>query len=392
MYKKSFVLLTAYVMAFLFTHQHMYSQTIVASGEWGQHSYYIVSYYMQTWEVSKANTKILIGPDAYLATLTSQEEHDFVANLLEGVTGPDLYAEYWLGGYQQDPNAPLDETWAWITGENWNYINWADTEPNDYYGPFSEANLGIANWYDGWRWNDQGQLHDNLRGYVAEEGAIQVQIDIKPCSDLNIINCRNRNGVIPVAILSTDDFDATIVDHTTVIFEGASETHINKRTGLPRRHEKDVDHDGDTDLVFHFRRCETDLTCESEVGVLTGSTFDGYLIYGEDDVRMVKRKRHSFYASDIAKDYILSDNFPNPFNLETKIQFYIPKSSHVAVRIYNSLGEEVRILTDKQFETGYHSVIWNGKNNAGNTVPSGLYLIHFRSENYFQMKKMMLLK
>ena len=116
---------------------------------------------------------------------------------------------------------------------------------------------------------------------------IAVDIDIKPGSDPNSINCNNENAVITVAILTTDDFDATTVDHTTVTFEGASETHVNKKTGDPRRHEEDVDGDGDTDLVFHFRLGDTDLGCDATEGILTGETFDGVPINGTDAVRMI---------------------------------------------------------------------------------------------------------
>jgi hypothetical protein len=77
------------------------------------------------------------------------------------------------------------------------------------------------------------------------------------------------------------------VDHTTVTFEGASEIHVNKKTGVPRRHEMDVDEDGDIDLEFHFRLGETTLTCESTIGMLIGEIYDGIPIEGSDSVRMV---------------------------------------------------------------------------------------------------------
>jgi hypothetical protein len=113
------------------------------------------------------------------------------------------------------------------------------------------------------------------------------RIDIKPGSDPNSINCRNEEGVITVAILSTDDFDATMVDHTTVTFEGATETHVNMKTGEPRRHQEDVDGDGDMDLVFHFRFGETTLDCYSTQGTLIGKTLSGEDFQGTDSVRMV---------------------------------------------------------------------------------------------------------
>jgi hypothetical protein len=116
---------------------------------------------------------------------------------------------------------------------------------------------------------------------------LEISIDIKPGSDPNSINCYNDKGIITLAILTTDDFDATTVDHTLVSFEEASETHIDRKSGNLRRHEEDVDGDGDTDLVFHFRQGDTNLSCESVDGTLTGETFDGQNIEGTDAVNMV---------------------------------------------------------------------------------------------------------
>ena len=131
---------------------------------------------------------------------------------------------------------------------------------------------------------------DNLSFISPAE---RVDIDIKPDTDPNEINPRGT-GIIPVAILTTAiadgdaaDFDATTVDHTTVTFEGVMETHVNRRTDEARRHEEDVDDDGDTDLVLHFRQGDTALTCDSTEGTLTGETFDGEAIEGADSVRMV---------------------------------------------------------------------------------------------------------
>jgi hypothetical protein len=133
-------------------------------------------------------------------------------------------------------------------------------------------------------------------GYPIEESCedtvIGVVIDIKPDSDQNSINCRASNAVIPVAILTTGSFDATLVDHTTVFFESASETHVNK-DGEPKRHEEDVDGDGDIDLMFHFRWGDTGLDCSSTEVTLTGETFEafgGLSIEGTDSITTVPRR------------------------------------------------------------------------------------------------------
>jgi hypothetical protein len=145
-----------------------------------------------------------------------------------------------------------------------------------------------------WRYvGNFGSLPQNLKllandiAYQDFIAVLEVDIDIKPGSDPNSIKCDDDKGVIPVAILTTDQFDATSVDHTTVSFEGATETHVNRKTGLPRRHEEDVDGDGDIDLVFHFRLVDTRLTCSSTEGTLTGETFDGTPIGGTDATRMI---------------------------------------------------------------------------------------------------------
>jgi hypothetical protein len=111
-----------------------------------------------------------------------------------------------------------------------------------------------------------------------------IDIDIKPRSDPNSINCKNHNGVIPVAILTTNTFDATTVDPLTVRFgrtgTEASEAH-NKG------HIEDADGDGDLDMVLHFRFGNTGIQCGDTEATLTGQTNDGMQIRGTDAIQTV---------------------------------------------------------------------------------------------------------
>jgi len=138
--------------------------------------------------------------------------------------------------------------------------------------------------------NELYRTYADVKGEICGLGLssfVPVTIDIKPGSDPNSINCDNPREVIAVAILTTDDFDATTVDHTTVTFEAASETHTTPQ-GV-QRHEKDVDDDADLDLVLHFRLGDTGLTCASTEGTLSGGTFNGQAIQDTDAVNMIDR-------------------------------------------------------------------------------------------------------
>jgi len=116
-------------------------------------------------------------------------------------------------------------------------------------------------------------------GYPAVK---QVAIDIKPGSDQNPINISSK-GVIPVAILTTDEFDAADVDPATIFF-GPFEAYAEQNA------LEDVDDDGDIDMILHFRTQDTGIALEDTEAVLTGETFEGRKIEGSDIVSAIERK------------------------------------------------------------------------------------------------------
>lgn len=96
--------------------------------------------------------------------------------------------------------------------------------------------------------------------------------------------------------------------------------------------------------------------------------------------------------NNIPDSYKLYDNFPNPFNPVTAIQFEIPKSLFVTLSIYNILGQTVRVLVKESKPAGFYTVVWDGKNEQGIYVSSGIYLYQLRTEKFTSTKKMLLLK
>jgi hypothetical protein len=97
-------------------------------------------------------------------------------------------------------------------------------------------------------------------------------------------------------------------------------------------------------------------------------------------------------SDNLPNKFALQQNYPNPFNPTTAISFQIPEASQVSLKIFNILGQEVRTLVNDIYAAGQWSVNWDGKDNFGNAVPSGMYLYQLESEAYTEMKKMILTK
>ena len=124
------------------------------------HEYEVFSCPNQSWDAVNRTS----SNEWHLATITSEKEQDALISGLHGVTG-----EFWLGAYQTGVNGNPADDWAWITGEEWGFKNWAPGEPNDAHGANTEQHLAAwSNWgTSSWLWNDEGHL-PNITGYITE--------------------------------------------------------------------------------------------------------------------------------------------------------------------------------------------------------------------------------
>ncbi len=96
--------------------------------------------------------------------------------------------------------------------------------------------------------------------------------------------------------------------------------------------------------------------------------------------------------TQIPESFQLFQNYPNPFNPSTKIDYFLPTSTGVKLRIFNILGQEIRSLVNGFQQGGYNNVVWDGKDNTGNDVVSGIYLYKLEAGSKFEIRKMILLK
>lgn len=90
--------------------------------------------------------------------------------------------------------------------------------------------------------------------------------------------------------------------------------------------------------------------------------------------------------------YDLHANYPNPFNPTTTIRYDLKAETRVTLRVFNLLGQEVRTLVDGRESAGYKMVEWDGKNNHGRTVSTGIYLYRLEAGEFVKTRKMMMLK
>jgi hypothetical protein len=91
-------------------------------------------------------------------------------------------------------------------------------------------------------------------------------------------------------------------------------------------------------------------------------------------------------------EFSLSNNYPNPFNPETKIGYLIPKACQVKLEVFNILGQRVKTLVDEVQTAGKKEVTWDGKGENGNEVASGVYFYKLQAGDFTQTKKMVLIR
>ncbi|MFQ6091595.1 MAG: FlgD immunoglobulin-like domain containing protein, partial [bacterium] len=130
---------------------------------------------------------------------------------------------------------------------------------------------------------------------------------------------------------------------------------------------------------------------------------------GDGDMMQIVLSVRTGPPSVIPGEYFLSQNYPNPFNPTTSIQYSVisdqspatsnqysvnseQSSPHITLKVYNLLGQEVRTLVDETTGAGYYTVTWDGRDDNGVEVASGIYFYRLRAGDYSGTRRMLLLK
>ncbi|MFQ5629911.1 MAG: DNRLRE domain-containing protein [bacterium] len=101
------------------------------------------------------------------------------------------------------------------------------------------------------------------------------------------------------------------------------------------------------------------------------------------------------HNNSLPTEFGLAQNYPNPFNSGTVIHYTTPQSSHsaeVRLQVFNILGQKVRTLVNAKQPAGSHSARWDGANDAGQLLPTGVYVYHLQAGRFVDIKKMVLVR
>lgn len=122
------------------------------------------------------------------------------------------------------------------------------------------------------------------------------------------------------------------------------------------------------------------------------TTMHGTIVVLSSDVKDETGNRDNPYEFDLVQ------NYPNPFNQSTKIDFVLKESGMTTLMIYDLLGRKVKTLVEEELSSGYKSVFWDGKNNSGENVSSGVYFYRLKVASsagmgeFSETRKLLLLK
>jgi len=97
-------------------------------------------------------------------------------------------------------------------------------------------------------------------------------------------------------------------------------------------------------------------------------------------------------ADGLPRTFDLAQNYPNPFNPLTHIKFQLPRQEKIKIEIYNISGQRVRTLVNREYAAGRYQIEWNGMNDAGAPVATGMYVCRLAAGDFRKSIKMIFLK
>jgi len=255
-----------------------------------------------------------------------------------------------------------DSTWFTVHPSNWGANTWSQFIDSELLFHFIMAHVIDQN----------GDVIDGIRMALNETSIEGYNFKLRFQNVMDILNFIISDGEALYIFRNTPSGDPINLEYT--VFDNGF-VAVKTEDSADTLYTKIAQHS----LVYIPR---DDSTCElplDQDGVLT--LFD---IFSNTKVEEGEKRQ---VASSNMPETLQLRNYPNPFNISTNIQFSIPKSDFVTLKIYNLLGQEVATMVHEKLKEGSHTVSWNATGFA-----SGVYLYRLQTERYTEIKKLVLIK
>ena len=214
-------------------------------------------------------------------------------------------------------------------------------------------------------------------------------IPYSKAADDNVTHYEFVKTGLPLALVLTDIGSMLSIGDEIAVFDG------DLCVGA-------VKYNGEKNLVLNAWKADAD---HGLPGYQSGHTVDvrAYLADGTErslleSPGVLQFDTRPYFSIDVSKTttlpehYELAQNYPNPFNPSTTLRFALPEAGHVTLDVYNLLGQRVSTLVDEHRTAGIHETTWNGRDDRGSEVSSGIYFYRLKVNSFTESKKMILMK
>ncbi len=221
---------------------------------------------------------------------------------------------------------------------------------------------------------------------VAEDGVLKLQIAVNHAQKLKGYGFVLQYDQSKYEFVEARQVDQNLLDANSgqpALFLASNKTPGQVAVGAMKVDGQAVSGDGAL-VEFTFKTTQTPLASDFQI-------FDGVMVDLVGGIDAITNIEIGTFKT-MPKDYALGQNVPNPFNPSTTIDYRLPEAGDVQLVIYNLLGQEVRTLVRESMDAGFHSVVWDGTDEFGKQVASGIYIYRMSVADFSQVQRMMLLK
>lgn len=320
----------------------------------------------------------------------------------------------------------LNQTEGWIAGQN-DVLLYSSDGGNTWASRNSGINVGLEavvflNSNNGWAVGNSGRIFKTINGgvnWAVEASGVTVELN-----DVFFLNAGNGWGVgdngtilyrkdvtIPSIILQLTNMNP----HVGQKFEARA---VDKVTGVEASHKSLtaivspnfnivfdkiesgksywIDFYADLNGNGSYTAPPTDHAWRLEANNVTGEQIVNFTHNTNfTDIQWPGattgiNDQTSF--GSVPTEFDMEQNYPNPFNPETTIQFALPNASQVKLEIHNMLGQRVRSLVNGQFNAGIHTAKWDGKDDFGRLLSSGVYFYRIEANQFAKTQRMVMMK